>query len=333
MMKRATDTLTRQWTMLKHVPAHPHWISTKGMFDYLNKEGHDITLRTIQRDLDRLSVDFPLISMKEGRENLWQWTKGAHALEIPSMTPTTALVFQLVEQYLNPMLPRSTLELIKPYLDRASEIMKTTSFHGWRKSVRMLNRGPRLIPPPLRTDIRDVVYTALLEKKRFEVIYRARARENAVEYLVNPLGLVIKEGITYMVCSLWDYKDLKQLALHRMQSATLTDTPAVRHRGFDLDTYIDQDSGFAYPVSINRLKLKIRMENVAAFHLYESKLSKDQQIKKLNENEVQLTATVADCSEIRWWLLGFGDQVEVLGPKKLRKEFAEISQNLHGFYS
>jgi predicted DNA-binding transcriptional regulator YafY len=303
------------------------------MHQYLDKEGHDITLRTIQRDLDRLSIDFPLISMKEGRENLWQWTKGAHALEIPSMTPTTALVFQLVEQYLNSMLPRSTLNLIQPYLDRASAVMKTTSFHGWRKSVRMLSRGPKLIAPQIRTDVRDVVYGALLEKKRFEVTYHPRRQEKSIEYIVNPLGLVFKEGITYLVCTLWDYKDFKQLALHRMKSASLTDTPAIRHRGFDLNTYIEQDSSFAYPVSGNQLKLKIRMEAGAAFHLYESKLSKDQQIKKLDDDKVQLTATVADCSEIRWWLLGFGDQVEVLGPKSLRGEFTKIAKTLHNHYS
>ena len=332
-MKKTTDTLSRQWTMLKHVPAYPHWISTKEMHEYLDAEGHDITLRTIQRDLDRLSIDFPLSSTKEGRENRWQWAKGAHALEIPSMTPTAALVFQLVEQYLNPMLPRSTLTLIKPYLDRATRVLQTTSFQGWRKNIRMLRRGPKLITPKLNTSVRDVVYTALLEKRRFEARYQPRASDSPVNYVVNPLGLVIKEGITYLVCTLRDYKDFKQLALHRMQSAKLTDTPAVRVRGFDLDTYIDQDSGFAYPVSSGQLKLKIRMEAAAAFHLHESLLSKDQVIKRLDDNFIQLTASVADSSEIRWWLLGFGDQVEVLQPRGLRQEFVEISKNLHGYYS
>ena len=332
-MKKTTDTLSRQWAMLQHVPTHPRWISTKDLHQYLEKEGHEIDLRTTQRDLDRLSSEFPLYSEKQGRSNHWQWAKGAHALEIPSMTPSAALVFQLVEQYLKPMLPRSTLALIKPYLDRATEVMKSTRFHGWRKSVRLINGGPGLIPPQIGEDVRDVVYTALLEKKRFEASYRPRSSQCPVEYMVNPLGLVIKEGISYLVCTLWDYKDFKQLALHRIQSASLTDTPAVRIRGFDLDTYIYHGFSFAYPVSSGQLKLKIRMETGAAFHLHESKLSKDQAIKKLDDDFVQITATVADSSEIRWWLLGFGDQVEVLGPKKLRNEFATISENMHGHYS
>ena len=333
MMKKATETLSRQWIMLQRVPAHPQWISTTDLHQYLQAEGHEIDIRTTQRDLDRLSSDFPLFSEKQGRVNYWQWAKGAHAFEVPSMTPAAALVFTLVEQYLRPLLPRSTMELIQPYLGRAADVMRTTHFQGWRKNVRMLGRGPQLISPKIHSGVRDVVYRALMERGRFKVRYRRRYEKKTVVYTVNPLGLVIKEGISYLVCTLKDYQDLKQLALHRMQSASLTNEPAKRIKGFNLDTYIEQESGFAYLVSKNQLKLKVRFENAAAFHLQESRLSADQKLKQVGKDHVQLTATVADSSEIRWWLLGFGDQVEVLGPKKLRNEFIATAKNLHDHYS
>jgi len=332
-MKKATETLSRQWVMLQRVPAYPRRISTTELHQYLQKEGHEIDIRTTQRDLDRLSSDFPLFSEKQGRVNYWQWAKGAHAFEVPSMTPASALVFTLVEQYLRPLLPQSTMELIQPYLGRAADVMRTTRFQGWRKNVRLLGRGPRLISPKIRPGVRDVVYTALMERSRFNVKYSRRYEKKAIEYSVNPLGLVIKEGISYVVCTLRDYDDLKQLALHRIQSASLDDEPAKRIKGFDLDTYIEKESGFAYLISKDQLKLKARFENDAAFHLQESRLSTDQELKQVDKDSVLLTATVPDSSEIRWWLLGFGDQVEVLEPKKLRNEFAKIAENLHGHYS
>jgi len=46
-----------------------------------------------------------------------------------------------------------------------------------------------------------------------------------------------------------------------------------------------------------------------------------------------MEATVKDTSQLRWWLLGFGDSVEVLKPEKLRKEFAQIAKNLDGMYN
>jgi len=42
-------------------------------------------------------------------------------------------------------------------------------------------------------------------------------------YTVNPLGLVMRDGTTYLVCTLLDYTDIRQLAMHRMGSAQLLD--------------------------------------------------------------------------------------------------------------
>jgi predicted DNA-binding transcriptional regulator YafY len=331
-MRKATDTLSRQWVMLQKVPAYPRRISTKDMHDYLRDEGHRIDIRTTQRDLERLSVDFPLACHKDGRTNYWQWGKGAYALEVPSMTPSTALVFQLVEQYLWPLLPHSTLKLLQPYLGRASEVL-TSQFRNWQRNVRMISRGSILIPPEIDDDVQRVVYSALLERRQFTVYYRPRETNDPVEYVVNPIGLVIRDGISYLIATLWNYDDIKHLALHRMRFAALSEQPARRRDGFSLDEYITNEAGFSYPVSKDKLQLEVRFESAAAFHLRESKLSADQQIEEIDDGHVLLTATVPDSSEIRWWLLGFGDQVEVLGPEKLREEFALMARNLAGHYS
>jgi predicted DNA-binding transcriptional regulator YafY len=46
---------------------------------------------------------------------------------------------------------------------------------------------------------------------------------------------------------------------------------------------------------------------------------------------VRLSATVADTAELRWWLLGFGEGVEVIGPKSLRNEFIETVKSIKYF--
>ena len=40
---------------------------------------------------------------------------------------------------------------------------------------------------------------------------------------------------------------------------------------------------------------------------------------------MRLQATVKNTLELRWWLLGFCDKVEVLEPKSLREEFSSIA--------
>ena len=50
------------------------------------------------------------------------------------------------------------------------------------------------------------------------------------------------------------------------------------------------------------------------------------------EGKIKIKATVADTSQLRWWLLGFGPQVEILKPKFLRKEFLGYSISLANIY-
>ena len=42
--------------------------------------------------------------------------------------------------------------------------------------------------------------------------------------------------------------------------------------------------------------------------------------------------TVSGLWEISWWILGYGDQAEVLAPAKLRKMIAQRARNLADRY-
>jgi predicted DNA-binding transcriptional regulator YafY len=53
----------------------------------------------------------------------------------------------------------------------------------------------------------------------------------------------------------------------------------------------------------------------------------------LPDGRIQLTATVQETLQLRWWLQGFGDAVEVLKPLHLRKQIAENVQHLAARYA
>ena len=72
---------------------------------------------------------------------------------------------------------------------------------------------------------------------------------------------------------------------------------------------------------------------MAGFHLTETPISRDQILKKLEDGRYLLKVKLPDTSQIRWWLLGFGSQVEVIRPTSLREEFKEISKELCKIYT
>lgn len=334
-MRAIKDTILRQWSLLRVIPRYPRSVGTRELKDRLEEEDFRVNVRTIQRDLEKFSAIFPLASETQGNALRWSWAEDAQVMDIPGMDPATALAFRLAEEYLTPLLPQTTLKHLAPHFQRAKEVLvpsRGRKLGLWPDKVRMIARGPVLIPPKIRPEVQDAVYQALLNDRQVQVTYQRKDSDQPKSYPVHPLALVFREGAVYLVCRVKEYDDVRHLALHRMSSAKLLDQPCSRPSGFNLDTYIRTNEELAYPVSGKPIRLETLFDARTAVHLGERPLSKDQRMVPQKDGRVLLQATVRDTLELRWWLLGFGDKVEVLGPKMLRKEFAEVTQRMAEVY-
>lgn len=177
----------------------------------------------------------------------------------------------------------------------------------------------------------EEVYEALLLNRQLHVFYKSRGYDKPREYDINPIGLVLKDGLFYLVCTFGDYEDIRLLTLHRMEAAKKLDIPCTIPAGFDLDNYISSgELDFAIGGDI---KLKALISKEMAFHLEERPLNADQKITDSDGGSWLLEATIQDTSELRWWLMGFGQYVEVLEPVSLRNEFRNIANLMASNYS
>lgn len=328
------DTLLRQWAMLRHIPRHPRKIDTACLQAKLAEGGYTVTRRSIQRDLVKLSVEFPLAS-DGAKPQGWSWHANADRLDIPALDPHTALTFRLVEDYLEPLLPTNTLAQLQPWFRSAAGVLDSTQNNGiatWPDKIRVLPKGLPLHPPLINEMVQAELYQALLQEKRAAVSYRPRYGSGTKEYVVNPVALVVRDQMVYLLCTLWDYQDVLQLALHRVEHVQLLGETATRPTGFDLDTYIGQGK-FGYVLSEEPLQLEAEFTRQGANHLAECPLSDDQSITVLDDDKVLVRATVHDTEELRWWLRGFGDSVTVLAPIRLRDEFRQMAKRLTDRYA
>jgi len=322
-MSRSVDTLYRQWVMLSKIPRYPRRISAPELKNILSAEGYDIDMRTVQRDLIKLSASFPLNNDIEGKKHYWYWIEHATTQDLPGMEPITALAFQMAESYLSSILPHATLSLLNPYFNRAKEVLNnaSTQLKGWPEKVAVIDKGPALIKPSINPDVQTAVYQALLEEKQLKGCYKKRHAEDATDYLIHPLGIVNRHNVIYLVCTLWDYTDIKQLALHRFVSADISSEPANLLSDFNLNDYVIKDHQFSYPLSSEPISLKILLDYEAVEHLYETPLTENQTLTTQEDHRILLEASITDTHELRWWLNGFGSSVEVLSPLSLREHF------------
>jgi predicted DNA-binding transcriptional regulator YafY len=333
-MRSQNDTQLRQWAMLKQIPQYPRQITARELTEYLIALGFDIRKRTVERDLISLSSVFPLIANDSSKPYGWSWSKDAEAYALPSMSPLQALTLTLAQEHLHTLLPASLLNSLAPYFKCASNVLSSgdsvKKIANWRNKVSIVPPTQSLIPPDCDAAVIEVIHAGLLSEQQLEISYASRNRGEAKTYMAHPLGLVQRGAVTYLLATLYNYSDIRLFAMHRIQSAKLLAEAAQVPQDFDLASYIRQGA-FGFKEQGN-ITLIVRFTSAAAEHLLETPLALDQQISPDKMGWVKLQATVADTSQLRWWLRGFADQVEVIEPAFLREEFVRTVLAMQKIY-
>jgi predicted DNA-binding transcriptional regulator YafY len=317
-------TTLRHWVMLRAVPRLPRKLTAAELKQHLADEGFDVSKRTVERDLVNLSTVFSLVCDEAASGSGWSWTREAPAFDVPGMDPEAALTLAIVERFARDLLPRSALHRLAPQFKTAAGILEQLPEGAgprvWPARVRTLSRSLELQPPEVSEAVIEAVYRALLEGRQLRGEYRPRTHGGAPQTydVIHPLGLVFRDQVAYLVATLWNYADVRQLALHRFASAEVLDEERAEPNGFDLDRYIEEGH-FHIRESGDLLHLRVRLDRAAAYHLQETPLTNDQVVTELDDGQLELAASVRDTLQLRWWLLGFGSAAEVVAPETCRE--------------
>lgn len=320
--QRAT-TFYRRVRMLGLIPRYPDKITARQLTGKLKALDFDITKRTVERDLEALlnTLKVPITYDENGREYCWFWPAEAPRTEFPTMSPATALSFLMVEQFMDKLLPPALHEQLQDYFATARNVLRSEdperrAAAEWPDKVRVVPTGQPLLAPDIPPEVLHGIYQAVLHNRRFQATYRPRSEDgNERDYVINPLALVVRNHLIYLIATLWDYDDIKHLPLHRFRQVTLLDQASRKPDGFDLDAHLYKSRAFDLPDPKGRkIRLVAWFTEGAAYHLHETPLSEDQTIESDGEGWVKLTATVLDTEQLWWWLRSFGEQVEVVEP-------------------
>lgn len=316
------DTLTRQWRILQLLPRGGRGITARELAERLRTSaGIDITKRTVERDLQALSTLFPIACNDKARPYGWHWMKDAH-FDLPVMDLTEALTLTLVEDYLLPILPDPMLEVFEPQFRTARRKLAALEPKNpaarWPRYVRALHANMPLRPPSIERGVVSVIHLGLIKQRQIEVDYDA-IESGCRSLVLHPLALVLRGPISYLVATAFDYDDIRLYAIHRIQSAALTDRPAHRPADFDLDRYI-QEGGLEFGSGAT-IHFKAEVSEELARILHESPLTDDMEIT-VDDGRILIEATLPDTWQLRWWILSQGARIRILAPMRLRNEIA-----------
>lgn len=316
------DLVLRHLEMLKLIPHSPPGISTLELENDLSELGFDVSRRTIQRDLDKLSLVFPLICQQDGKTNLWQFTlREAHHLFLPGMDHRTALTLKLAEEHLKPFIPQQLMCFLAPLFPEADKTLQQhpSRLNKWLDKTRSMSLGLPRIAPKICGQVWDVISSAVVDEQQCYVTYHSQNNQAPKSYKISPLGIVIRGSVTYLLAVYDGYSDIRQMAMHRFESAKALPEDAFSPEHFDIDNYIEEGH-FGILLEENLIRLKLSVSPSLARLLVEAPLAEDQIVNE-SDTDIHLTCTIPESADLYKWLLSHGMDIKILEPSHVREKY------------
>jgi predicted DNA-binding transcriptional regulator YafY len=159
-----------------------------------------------------------------------------------------------------------------------------------------------------------------------------QAECGAAERVVDPLGLVAKGSVWYMVAAVGGGV-VRSYRVSRVRRAELTDEPCARPEGFDLAAFWER-SAAEYRAHLPSYRAVVRARCEVVVRLpFGGRFARIEEAGEPDEAGWVRVALRFDAEELACeYALGFGAQLEVLEPASLREKVIEAARGVVAFY-
>ncbi len=282
-----------------------------------------VSLATFKRDLEYMRSRFnaPIEWDRELRGYRWDRT-AAHApkYELPGLwfNPSEIHALLTMQQLLHELEPGLLTPHVAPLLARLEALLEAGD--GAARQVRSRVRVLHMARRAGRLPNFGVVARALLDRRRLQIAYYNRERDELSERAVSPQRLVHYRDNWYLDawCHLRD--GLRSFALDAVREAAV-----LEHKAKDVpEKELSEVLGGGYGIFSGRPKARARLRFSAlrARWVSQEAWHPDQKGAFDGDGRYVLEVPYADDRELIMDILKYGPDVEVLGPADLRRKVA-----------
>lgn len=208
-----------------------------------------------------------------------------------------------------------------------------------------------IVPSPLREDIQktlewmqrqprndkylQVLATlakAWLSRHRVKIFYKALDARKATERTIEPYFIepAATGHSSYIIAYCHYTNSVRIFKIERIEAIEITSEPYVISPDFDANAYLSSSWGIVVEGEVKTIKL--RFAPVLARLMEETIWHPSQVVQKQRDGSVIMTLRVTDTVDLYSWVMGWGDRVEVLEPKELRREVIESAKAMLAMY-
>lgn len=300
-------------------------VTTRGMAERL-----EVSERTIHRDMEALSAAGIPVYAERGSGGGWSLLEefrtnltGLSKPEIQSLfltSPSRLLADLGLEKASDAALIKLLASL--PSSNRSDAEYARQRIHidinGW-------NRAEESIP------LLPVIQEAVWKEHRLQFTYKRGFCED-VERLIDPLGLVAKGSVWYLVGAVEG--ETRSYRVSRIVSVEITDEKFIRPEGFDLAKFWEK-SAAEFKAQLPRYYATFRASPEVLPRMYFA--GRFARIENVGEPEadgwLRVSIRFQMEEEALEYALSFGPRVEIVEPASLREKVVRLAQSVIEFYN
>jgi predicted DNA-binding transcriptional regulator YafY len=311
------NQVTRQWRLVRLLSATNRGRSIPNLQRELG-----VTSRTVRRDLEALEqAGFPLISETRGGDVLWRFIDGYQPESPVALSTDELMALYFSRRLLEPLHGTPMYEGIQSALKKIGAVvsLRMPSLRGSLDSgISVSSFG--------RKDYRKTghVFAKLMHGMRnhftLELEYKAPRREEAGHYRLDPHKLWYQDHGLYVVG--WDHEqaEFRVFAVERIIAVKTTNQRFEPREDFNFRAMKHTAFRFVWG---EPQQVRIRFNADQAAYATERMWHASQKVVEQEDGSVVLQFSVADLSEIKRWLIGWGAAAEVLEPGELVDEIRD----------
>jgi proteasome accessory factor B len=167
---------------------------------------------------------------------------------------------------------------------------------------------------------------AIAKKNKVSMRYHSFFEGQIIDVELSPYHLMYNRRAWYVLGFSDLHKSVRTFKLNRILELKTMDKCFVGGESFDPYDFIGRAWSMIPEGRIYNIKL--RFLPMVANNVAEVQWHSTQKVTRNGDGSAIIEFRVDGLKEITWWILGYGDQVEVLAPKALRNKVLETAKNM-----
>jgi proteasome accessory factor B len=170
------------------------------------------------------------------------------------------------------------------------------------------------------------IQKAIAKKNKVSMRYHSFFEGQIIDVELCPYHLMYNRRAWYVLGFSDLHKSVRTFKLNRIRELKSTEKYFVGGESFDLRDYLGRCWSMMPEGKIYNIKL--RFLPMVANNVAEVQWHSTQKVTHSSDGSATIEFRVDGLREITWWILGYGDQVQVLAPKALQNKVLETAKNM-----